>query len=73
MSEIMRSAKSGRFVSKAEAQADPEMIITQKPLRLTTSTIKRITEAASQQAGKQIEQHVVMAVIGAYRKMTRVK
>jgi hypothetical protein len=71
--KISRSAKSGKFVSRAEASADPEATITQIPLRMTSKTTKAIAEAASKIAGKPIEPHIATAVIRAFRNLTRVK
>lgn len=70
---INRSAKSGKFVSKKEASIDPEATITQIPPRLNGKTAKAIAEAASKLAGKKIEDHVAIAVIRAFRQLTRVK
>ena len=73
MNAIHRSARSGRFVSKAEAEANREETILQKPFKLNSKTAKELAASASKIAGRTIDEATVMAVLRAYKIATRVK
>jgi hypothetical protein len=71
MSKIVRSAKTGRFVDRDEAERNPAQTITQRPARLTEKTAKLIAEKASMYLGRPIDAATVQAVVRAHRQMKR--